>query len=304
LYLDENMMLSFLAHLEGGVSVSEDETETSENRTDKSATARIGARAKIAAFLSAEAAIEGQLKGSSGSSQEVQRSRHHTSASLFNILYSYLHEDGTVRQLTSQEDFENLNAGDLVEFEANYVGNPLEELVRLFGALLPLMDDESEKSKQVQAKTPSKRSGNPASRAAAASSPETSPEDSSSKESDDGVRILTQMLSDLDTVPVHDLLLGLEDGAQAVVVASSAYFSAATNEMLRAGTVKVIGKVTKILVEDDTINLTRRTILGAGGPELASATVISAASAMPGLADADPIVRAPAIQVIPMAIFV
>lgn len=300
IYLDESMMLSFLAHLDGGYSMDIDEQETAELSTKTGTSVRAGIRAKLIQFASAELAAEGNTEKTNTGQTDTKRARHHTAASLFNLLYQYLHEDGALHQVAGKADLITIQAGELVEFEASYEGNPLEEMVRLMGSFLQTMDSAKEDK---STPTPSRKSGNPAKKAAAAVS-SAQAEAANANDDTSGEAIVRQMVADIDSVPVHDLLLELDPETQAVVVASSEYFSNATNEALRSGRVKVLGKVTRVLAGDETINLTRRTLLGAGGPDLATTTVMGASQAMPGLKVTNPIVSAPAIQVLPMAIFV
>jgi hypothetical protein len=91
---------------------------------------------------------------------------------------------------------------------------------------------------------------------------------------------------------------------QAVLTVSSDFYSTATNEYLRAGEFRVVGKVTRVVTGDRTINLTRRTVLGAAGPQTARDMMASLNDNEELQLDvADPIVSAPAIQILPMAIF-
>ena len=113
------------------------------------------------------------------------------------------------------------------------------------------------------------------------------------------------MGADISAAPVHDLLFQTERGLKAVVTVSSEYYSATVNENLRAGEFRVVGKVTRVVKGGRSINLTRRTVLGAAGPAMASSMLgnMNAADSL-SLDIADPIVSAPAVQVLPMAIFI
>ena len=89
-----------------------------------------------------------------------------------------------------------------------------------------------------------------------------------------------------------------------LLTVSSEYYSATTNEYLRAGSFRVIGKVTRIVEESDAINLTRRTFLGAADSELVPDMIGNVRSGTFRLDVADPIVGSPAVQILPMAIFI
>lgn len=303
IYLDESMMLSFLAHLDGGVSAGSEEEEQTGSTNTSGGSVRAGIRAKLVQFASAELSAEGKTESTNTGQTQVKRSRQHTAASLFNLLYQYLHEDRAVTTINAGTSVAGLRTGSLVQFEGSYEGNPLEEVVRLMDSFMQI---ESKKEEQAPSVKPSSKSGSPAKRAAAAALQDQMKQAGAGEEDNNakGVAIIRQMVIDIDEGPMHDLLLEIDDQLHAVVVASSEYFTNATNEALRSGRVQVLGKVTRILEGDETINLTRRTILGAGGPDIATTTVMGVSTAMPGLKATSPIVAAPAIQVVPMAIFV
>ena len=113
------------------------------------------------------------------------------------------------------------------------------------------------------------------------------------------------MAQDLENAPVHDLLFRTAGQLEAVVTVASEFYSVVTNENLREGHFRVVGKVTRVLSADDSINLTRRTVMGAAGPKMAQDTIggINNAEGL-NLGVADPIVKGPALQVLPMSIFV
>jgi len=118
-----------------------------------------------------------------------------------------------------------------------------------------------------------------------------------------GTRLVQRMVDDIAQVPVHDLLLRTKEGLHAVLTVSSEFYSSATNEYLRAGEFRVVGKVTRVVTGDKSINLTRRTVLGVAGPDIAKEMIDSVKNDAVQLDVADPIVEAPAIQILPMAIF-
>lgn len=67
----------------------------------------------------------------------------------------------------------------------------------------------------------------------------------------------------------------------------------------------MVGKVTRVLAEGETINLTRRTALGLGGPDLARQVVTDVTSDNEIFVDlGDPVVEPPAVQLLPLAVFV
>ncbi|MBO9046714.1 hypothetical protein JG550_000847 [Curtobacterium flaccumfaciens pv. flaccumfaciens] len=297
IYLDENMMLSFLAHLDGGVSLVEEQQDTTTASSTAAASLRAAIRAKLATFASAELSGQGDYKSESGDTQQVRRSKQHTAASLFNLLYEYLKADDAIVHAADLENHPELKAGQLVELEGAYRGNPLEDVLHLVNSILPYIAPEPA---PVPAAKPAKaRSGNPAAKNGQGA---TAPLDNSAEQTT--AAMIRQMIADSNASPVHDLLVKTAAGLDAVVVVSSEYFSAAINEMLRSGTVKVLGKVTWVLSDTDAINLMRRTVIGAAGDTMSKGMLDDFRTVLPTTNIAEPIVKAPALQIIPMAIFV
>lgn len=301
IYLDVPMMLSFLAHLEGGVSVSETETSTVSGAKERFLRGRTGLRAKLWTLGEAEMSGEGGTQKRDETSTQAQTERHHTAASLFNLLHDYLNADPKIKNLEDSSQLSGLSSGELVEVSGEYLGNPIEDILAFVNALSPYLQGDKNKPVQVARSGKNQRSGNPAARAAAANPGPSAAAD----EGFDAMQLIKQMHADIAKAPVHDLLFRTEQGMEAVVTAASEYYSDSTHEYLRAGNFRVIGKVTRVIKDDDLINLTRRTVLGAAGPEMAK-EMISSFTSTDGLSldVASPVVAGPAVQILPMAIFI
>ena len=247
LYLDVQMMTSFLAFLEGGYSLEDEQKSTSQNSRDSEGKA--SAKAKFPPFLGlgAEAGTEGTLARKLENTIEYQAERHRTEASLFNYLYKRLREDEMLNKLSTVEDLSKLSTGQLVEVSGRYEGNPLSEILILASQYFSYIESVAEVSehekKQVAANG---RSGNPAKKAASKAivSP---PQGQRSTLEDDPTsrRIMEQMTREMEISPVHDVLVSSFEGLKAVLTVSADYFSDATREFLREGEVKVMGKLTR-----------------------------------------------------------
>ncbi len=119
-----------------------------------------------------------------------------------------------------------------------------------------------------------------------------------------GLGMMVQMRDDLANASVHDEVL---NGPQlkAVLTMSSEFFTDATSAFLRAGIFTAVGKVTRILGPDEQVNLLRRTVLAAAGTDFARSLIENAASSEDfNIATFDPIIEAPAIQVLPLAVYI
>lgn len=314
-YLDVPMMVSFLAHLEGGVSTQEEETKKEVGARERALKGRAGLRLRLPLALEADAGSEGSSQRRDESSLESKTERHHTAASLFNLLYEYLKEDKQVASLDEPSQLEELGTGQLVEVAGEYVGNPLEDILALLGALLPYLTEQQrtqqaaaasalERSRKSQKSgSGQKRSGVQTPDADLADALAGMLQQSQDAQTEFGIAMLLRMVEDIQKVPVHDLLLKTRTGLQVVLTVASDYYSSATNEYLRAGEFRVVGKVTRVITGAGTINLTRRTVLGVAGPTTARELISSFDSGEFNLELADPIVSAPAVQILPMAIF-
>lgn len=318
-YLDVAMMISFLAYLEGGVVTHEEATQKEAGAKERLLKGRAGLRARLPWAFDAEVGSEVSSQRRDEMSLESKSARQHTAASLFNLLYEYLTEDGQLISLTEPSQLEEIRTRQLVELTGEYLGNPLEDILAYLATVYPYIAEQQKAqldaaSEAIEQLRKAQKSGNPAKRAQAqAAGQELGVPDPAealaaltqqAKESESGVNIMLRMAEEIRHAPVHDLLFRVPSGIQAVVTASSEYYSPEINEYLRAGEFRIIGKVTRIVTGGSTINLTRRTVLGAASPAIAQSIVASLNTEDMKLEVPDPIVAAPALQVLPMAIFI
>jgi hypothetical protein len=314
-YLDVPMMVSFLAHLEGGLVVEEEQTSKHSGARERLLKGRAGLRARFGPLPGVDAGVEGSTQRKDEESVESKTSRHHTAASLFNLLYDYLTEDEQLVTVEGPEDLSSLRAGQLVELGGEYLGNPLEESLALISSFLPYLQAQKDAQEQAPKKAiprPKRNANQRASsqeqaqadlEAAAVAAIAELTQQAEAQASELGTMMMTQMAADIKGVPVHDVLIRTEGGVDAVLTVDSSFYSATTNEYLRAGEFRIVGKITRVLRDERTINLTRRTVMGAARPEVARDMLASLSNGELSLDLADPIVSAPGIQVLPMAIF-
>ena len=218
--------------------------------------------------------------------------------------------------LEGPAQLQGLKSGQLVEVAGEYVGNPLEDMLALFGSIIPYMLDQQQKQQEAL-KSALEGTDGPQAEPGPGSKPPSSQtpqpdvselleglvQQTENAEAELGAAMVLRMVEDIQRVPVHDLLLRTTSGLQVVLTVASDYYSAATNENLRAGEFRVVGKVTRTLTGEKKINLTRRTVLGVANPSTAQEIMASFKTDKIDLDLADPIVTAPAVQVLPMAIF-
>lgn len=317
IYLDVGMMISFLAHLEGGVATTEEETHRETGARERLLKGRAAFGVRLPMVGNTEARGEGSTQRRDESSTETKSERMHTAASLFNGLYDVLVQDRQLASVKSTDDLAQLKVGQLVEFEGTYRGNPLEDVLSFFGTMIPYILEQQEAQRAVIEKAkadarPKRNSGNPAARAKATQAGD-EPDALAildqvagtigSADQEFGMKAVVRMAEELATAPVHDILMTTREGLNVVLTVSSEYYDRATHEYLRAGEFKVIGKVTKLMTEGEQIELTRRTVLGAADPAIATNLISDLAKEAKGLETSDPTVEGPCVQVLPMAVY-
>lgn len=302
-YLDTPMMVSFVAALEGGVSYGAESTETQAQTDDRSRSGggRLGIPL-LSSLLSLD--MSGRMASNTGEqhTEEVKVVRRHTEASLFNLLRHRLAADGQITRIEGADQLVQLEAGSLVEISGEITGNPLQQLFALLVKMMPYMglDEEEIRNPKKKPSQQGKRSGNPARRAAAQQGDKSSEDDDG-----DGLRMLFIMKDDLEGASVRDVVLERADGLTAILTLSTEFFSDQTTDYVLGGRFTVLGKVTRVLSENEQINLTRRTALGIAGPETAQELVQEITAGSDFFIElSDPIVTPPAVQILPLAVFV
>jgi hypothetical protein len=308
-YLDISMMTSFLAYLNGGVVTSEEQTQKEAAARESSWKGHAGARIRLPFALDAEAGSEGGAHRNEEISLELKSARHHTPASLFTVLYDYLSENALLADLKDACQLGELETGQLVQLSGEYLGNPLEDALAHVSEVSSHLAASHGLASGLQWKSGAEgapRPGRHALRQEGAELFETEAAVSRKSEcadNDSAIQVILRMAELLQGAPVHDLLICSPAGFHAVLTASSAYYSQETRELLRAGEFRIVGKVSRIVTGESTINLTRRMSLAAAQPVVTRELLAAARAAGLPIGFADSVVRAPAVQIIPMAVF-
>jgi hypothetical protein len=306
-YLDVPMMVSFLAAVEGGVSFSQEFTERLSSATtrEREGQGRAGVPS-IASLFGLAFDMTGRLKRQSQDeeSTEMKVIREHTEASLFNLLRETLRQRDDFFEILSAEQLQQVNPGFLVEVSGEILGNPLQQILDAIWQILPYLgidpeQTESQRNPQRSARQSRQRSGRPSPQSAVVGS---EPEDVLDAS---GLKLFRTMREDVGNAKVRDLILQSSGELRAVLTMAREFLTPANEEYLLGGRFTAIGKVTRVLEEGASINLTRRTAFGLASPEVARQIVNSVTSTEElAFEVADPIVEAPAVQILPLAVFV
>lgn len=340
-YLDVPMMVTFLAAMRDGVQFEGTVTRKEGSSTDRLAegTGKVKLPS-LASLFGLEASGKISRRADEEISEETQYIRQHTAASLFNALLEALREESLLREVTSAEDLDLVAPGDVVEVSGQFIGNPLEPLVAFVRQAAPYFEMLREPADlpgvdlaalelevtgaenladELDARTgKAKRSGNPVHRATADELQQRASEAREQarigrslldgakgrREQEQAVELLSRIGDELAESPVQDTVIRVGD-LQAVLTMSAEFFSDTTRAHLRAGEFRAVGKVTRVLQEGEQINLLRRTVLGAAQPDVGQ-DMIRAATQEESLRleTFEPVITAPALQILPLAVFI
>jgi len=321
IYLDREMLLSFLAVLTDGVALETSVLESTGTEDEVKAGIRAKLAAKLHAFFNAEMRGELESRTADRSAGEWRETRHYTHSSLLNDLRDLLGDQ--ITKLASPGDLGEGLRGQFVEVTGRIYGNPLEQLVRFYERVVPYveepkptlgqqlsgwLDRQSGKKPRPQTRYLTQRQVRRAVR----------------RRNPDDLKSLSVIRSDLDAANVRDHLMVSEvqvptwppaaDGQpggsvpvyeplRVVLTLSRDYLSSVAEDQLMAGRFTVFGKVTWVVdPKGQPINLARRATIGMIGRDALAA--LQTAYPIPEEGNLDPLVAAPAIQVMPIAIFI
>jgi hypothetical protein len=187
----------------------------------------------------------------------------------------------------------------LVEITGDVQGNPLQQMIALMIQMLTMSGINVQEFVAGGAK-PKPRPRAPG--------PQTGDAGGLSQEVLDGMRTFIAMTIDVLTGPLRDVVLRAGDTLRAVLTLAAEFIGPATEEYLRGGQCRVLAKVSQVVLSgDEPINLTRRTTMGLMKPADTQQMIDDLRAAMQESAKieiTDPLVEAPALQLLPLAIYI
>lgn len=312
IYLDEAMMSSFLAHLEGGVA--RDERVTSNARGAVERSRKLSASAGVAAWLvKGEGSGERVTSRAEEGSTEITLERTHTSASLFNLLYEYLSADGMLTSFAGKQDLGSIVNGSIVEVVGRYEGNAYEDNIAAAAAFVPYLEEmsQAEGSGRATPESHKSRSSRPSKRQSENRQTQMDVEAVASESSDAaqtglmaGMRIASRMVGEAASAPVRDLVVRTDEGFAVILTVSSIYYDERVKGLLRDSEFRIVGKVTRIHPEGEHVRLSRRSAFGALGGSTTQDVINGLLEAGIEGGAASETVTGPSLQLLPMAIFV
>lgn len=303
IYLNQKIIFDVLAMLEDGFSnLNTIKISASESESQKSGYGGSVGASNVFAFLGIT------LKGERGKEKGAQEQREstvekvHTPASLFFKLRSILDGRSLIEKVEALEDVESLSSGQFVEFRAVLRKNPLVEYLETFIQVLGLADlvpDQINQSSQGN-----KPGGKGKGKQAAGARPSQGPHKQMRQQMEAVLATLTESGS-LEII--GEMLDALP--ARSVLSTNLEYFNDRDASEIIDGEFWVLGKVVRVIdsESESSINLLRKTTFGKFG----SASLDELSNRLESVGDS-PIdlpefttrIEGPAIQVIPVAVFV
>lgn len=300
-YIDEEMTTSFLATIEGGISTAERISQTI--GTSKLGNLEGEAEASGSVPLFGKARARGSIGRSSGvtTGEQWEWERQHTLISSFNVLRDQLYERGFVKSIL-QDPSVGLKIGDIVEFEGSIRENPFLELKELFETyfkMKPFLENQGTNQRPATGGRHTQKSQQ-ANRGSKAGQSITAEEAMGKAMVDLGATSFEETgLLDIHVATGHNTL------SSAVVTLRADQRPSQSIAYSKGSRCTVIGKVTGHVEEGETIKMYRRSGLRMF-PSSTFVGIIESMSQLPGLEiDLGQVaISGPAIQVLPLAIFV
>jgi hypothetical protein len=300
IYVDTNALLDLLASIEGGFSLVEKVTSrtSTSSEKDKSALVEAGTEFGIPNVLSLlKIKLGGSLSAKKGeeAGEERESERYHTYGSLLHRLRSYLEAEKLVKVLDSKDDvWASIEASNFVEIKGIVRPNPLADsfgrIDRLIGIVQLVSGLDTGSSDQHTGGKGGKKS--------------------SDKNQMTQIRqFIKGILADIEKENIRTFVIDMQSskGGSAVVLLYTNYLRDQTMTEIEHKEYRLLGKVVRKIEEDseETIDLLRGTGLGGIGKDTLDTLLVSF-NQLEGmnLPEVKTEVRGPALEIVPIAIFV
>ena len=301
IYLNQQMVFDLLAMLEDGFyQISSITTADAESENRKTGIGGSVGASNVFALLGVTFKGERGREKESQEQTEVARERVHTPPSLFSKLRMTLDEKSLLTKTQSLEEVEDLTSGQFVEFRALLRKNPLEETLEGLLKLKRLSDLFSDEPSH-----PASGGGKKGRRGKGGGQrPKPQSED------EQIAQLMQGILDELAQPGALEIIGEMLDipGATAVLSTKPEFFSDRNASEIIDGEFRVFGKVIRVIPNDseESINLLRKTTFGLFDERLFEGF-------SDGFEDQEDLglrlpdfateIRAPALQVVPIAIF-
>ena len=307
IYLNQKIVFDVLAMLEDGFSqLNTLKTSASESETRKTGYGGSIGASNVFALLNVS--LKGDRSKDKGAQQQTESTveKVHTPTSLFFKLRSMLKDKSLIEKLEALEDVTSLRSGQFVEFRALLRKNPLFEYLDTFIQVLKFADFATAQSDQNRVSQGGRAAGRAKGKQSTGAKQPQSEHKRTLQQMEDFKEALTPQS---DSLEVIGELLDAQP-AKAVISTNLEFFNDGDASEIVDGEYRVLGKVVRVVDSgsDEAINLLRRTALGKFNSEMLEGQFNNSQETIKGsgmnLPDLATRIEGPAMQVIPVAIFV
>lgn len=293
IYLDVPMLVSFAAAVQGGLSLASEVTE--EKKRAASGSGSLSAEFNLSNLFKSlfDAGVKASMEGTSSNETQLVRkeSRSYTEASIAIILYHQLKtQKGSILEVANITDIANLPIGALVEVPGIIEKNTIDSIID-YAAAIDILSRMGEDQAPVGNAQTKGKGFSPAPK----------------KQKSDVARVAEYLDQDRKRTPISNVLLRTKEPAELDVVISlrTANLRDLTLSELHKNNVRVVGKVTRVIPEGEEMVSFENYGMAMIDREVLS-TVFAGIADAEGFAGelSDFVVKGPAIQILPLMIFV
>lgn len=258
IYIDTPMLLSFLATLEDGYSVSTSvsKKDTQSRQGETTVGGETGLK-NIASLLGLQITLSGQYARKKTAESDVEETliREHTAASMFNKLYGIFKDAGILTRVNESGDLAALRPGHVVEISGSVRENPLEFLIDTLKQVIPIIAIVQD----LQQPKPANRERSQKPPAKGVPKAPSQP----NLDMNRAATVIEQLRSDISSGPVTDIVLDA-DFCRVIITANREFLTDSGRAALVGGSFTTLGKVTATgLSESDSVSIVRRGSLAA-----------------------------------------
>ena len=311
LYLDVPMMTSFLAAIEGGIAYDSNIKLKQGTQKEKGASGEAEAGVPKLGILSSvlNLSLRGKIEGktTSDENEEIELVRKHTEASLFMQLHSILHYQEQIILVQSEEDLQSVAQGSLVEVTGQILRSPAGEALENFFKMMNMMGLELSE----ELPSPNKPAGKGGQHQhQTKKDPFMQIQEAlESGGHEFALKIMQRLKDDLTKSKVVDVVMQLSSKADVSVIISlaSEFLPEEALDNLLSGHFTVLGKITRVLEGEEEVNLYQRSTFGnmlLNNDEMRSGIEDLQQLFGSGQSSSKELIKAPGIQLIPLAVFV
>lgn len=297
IYLDSNTLLDLLASMEDGFSTaSKIVTRDSDSKsTEIKGEGSFGISGVFNMFkIGFKGSGARTTDQSSGAEKEEER--YHTYGSLMNRLLKNLSEDDSIKNVNDEETWDNVNESDFILVQGKFIPNPLANSLKKVNGILDLILELNKKVKSEIGDNPTTIS-NPL---------DVNENDISDMEVMNGM--IKSIVSDLEKEDYEKYVIELKGSSNNKIVSYlfKEYIRDRSGAELPYGEFKMLGKVVRKIEGDDNIDLLQGSALNFNEEVLKGFVDPMTSLTAEGfdIPELFTKVSSPALQVIPVAVFI